>query len=434
MISGPVTVIVVLEHSNYQHFESIIEQFNEQDWPVRDLIIVNTSLSALRPGHYRVIDVPGMNKDAALHEGVRVATGIVCCVWLPGCPYPHDMLRTVAQSTTPEDYIEVRHGQRAIAIAFFRRSWPAWGRLKCRWVGTGHPDPDYTFEPFEPKSRNGPWPDFRVGDPDALNVMCPAGIGDVLWIMAKFAHVARERKVKFWFPEGESHRAGGIARMVGVDYGYMPDLTTSWVWSQPGAPFLPEKGWIVVQANRHLENGHHLKKWYPQLPLEYPKLRTHFKPRAANYVVGFMCLATYMGGQLTPKAWGEIFQYVHDNVAPILVVGAGEDVTFAREVERYYKSPLAPVYNAPLEEITALLKAARGTIGVASGILITSAAIKVPTLISYPRHLDKMPGTWEPEDGAWDWCFQSDLPDKVKSGLFETILTKHEALHRHTDV
>lgn len=439
MISGLVSVITVLEPQNYQHLRKLIEQFNEQDWTVRELVVVNTTICPVpRSNGYKLVEMPGASKDAGVHAAVGHATGIICTVWMPDYPYPDDALRTVARATKPDSYIELRHGNRPIAIAFYRRSWPRWSQLKCRWVGTGHPDPEYVFTTYSPQSRNGPWPDRRgLGDPECLNVMCPAGIGDVLWVLGKFARVARERPVTFWFPEGESHRAGGIARLAGVNYGYLPGLSTSWVWSQPGQPFIPEEKntWIVAQANRHLENGHSLKKWYPQLPLEYPKLRTYYgPPRAQKYVVGFMCLATYMGGQLTPQAWGEIFQYINDNVAPVIIVGAGEDVSFAREVERYYKSVLPGVYNAPLEEVTAIVKGSCATVGVASGLLITSIVMKTPSLISYPRHLDKMPGTWEPEDAAWDWCFQRDLPDVIRSGRLEKIIAKHETIHRNSDL
>lgn len=436
MIHGLVTVIAVLEHSNYQHFHKLVEQFNEQDWAARELIVVNTTLVPVQTtDRYRLIDAPGESKDAGIHHAVQAAKGIVCTVWMLGCPYHSDALRTIANKTGSDFYIELRHGNRPIAIAFYRRSWPRWASLKCHWVGSGHPDPEYTYEKFAPQSRNGPWPNMTHGDPNALNVMCPAGIGDVLWVLGKLSTVARERPVTFWFPEGESHRAGGIARMAGVNYGYMSDLTTSWVWSQPGQPFLPETGWIVAQANRHLENGHHIKKWYPQLPLRYPHLRTLYRPeRTKKYVVGFMCLATYMGGQLTPKAWGEIFQYIEDHIAPVVIVGAGEDVTFAREVERCYKSPLPGLYNAPLEEVAAVVKGAAATVGVASGLLITSIVMKTPSLISYPRHLDKMPGTWEPEDAVWDWCFQQDLLDVIKSGRLQRIIQKHETLHRNSDI
>src|SRR5690349_7981000 len=73
-------------------------------------------------------------------------------------------------------------------------------------------------------------------DDGQLHLLCPAGLGDNLWIVGKFWSVCMEREVVFHLPAAESRRSGDVFRMMGLKYGYMPDLSTEWVWSRPGSP------------------------------------------------------------------------------------------------------------------------------------------------------------------------------------------------------
>ena len=61
-------------------------------------------------------------------------------------------------------------------------------------------------------------------------------------------------------------------------------------------------------------------------------------------------------------------------------------------------------------------------VGVASGLLITSIAYGVPSVIAYPKHLDKMPGTWEPFNSLWSHCFTENLPQFIANGALQRLL------------
>jgi hypothetical protein len=411
-------VTVILCCTGEHDLTPVLEAFNEQDWPHRELIVVSTKPLGLRDVPCVISDDP--SEYAMILRGVQEANGEFCILWSPKFTYYADALRVQANASDYKSVVTMCQGDEHVSFSFARRNAdklhdPALGR---RYIDSGHGFHQKVWTPpaVEPPVTYG------FGQERALNVMCPAGIGDVLWILSKFAALAQEREIVFWLPAGEQHRAGGLCRMAGVHYAYLPTLTTQWVWSQPGSPEIPESGWIAVQANRHLEAGKHLKDWYPELPLAYPELSVRFQPKKADYVIGFMCLATYMGGQLQPKEWAAIFEYVEKHVAPVVIVGAGRDVDFAREVMKFYKSPLPPLFDAPLEEVLPTVLGAKAVVGVASGLLISGITYGKPSLIAYPRWLTSMPGTWEPPSSRWSWCLTENLPDKVFSGALQDLL------------
>lgn len=248
-----------------------------------------------------------------------------------------------------------------------------------------------------------------------LHALCPAGIGDFLWIWSKFHSVAKKRPVTFWFPQAEQNRAQPLAAMLGAASGYLPDLSTEYVWSQPGEPKIPDTGGVItVQPNRHLEAGHRLEKWYPRLPFALPQpqiLAKVFRQEADSfqYVVAFMCHAGYMEGNLLPGMWARLFKDIEKSIAPVLIVAAGADVGFARKVLDVFDPTLNPVFDAPLDQVAALLAGAQLTVGVASGITVLSTYLGTPTLHGYPRWLAAMPGTWEQPEARSDWCFVDEL-------------------------
>jgi hypothetical protein len=415
------SVILCCENSaDKENIKRAVEAFNDQDWPHRELIIVSSEPIYGHYGHTSFL-AGARDLEALIRRGVSEAKGEFCIVWFPQFAYHTDAIRVQINGSDYKNVVTMCQSEEHVSFSFARRNadrlnGDALGR---RYVDSGHSlfrgDPP-------PASKSTPPTLDGFGEYGALNVMLPAGIGDVLWVLAKFSALAKEREIVFWIPDGEQHRSGGLCRMAGVDYGYLPTLTTPWVWDQPGSPALPGSGWVAVQANRHLEAGKHLKDWYPELPLQYPELNTFYRPPKADYVIGFTCLANYMGGQHQPKVWAEIFNYIHENVAPVMIVGAGKDVPFAREVMKHYRSPIPPLFDRPLEEVIPTVLASKAVVGVASGLLITSIVYGKPSLIAYPRWLAKMPGTWEPPSSKWSWCFTEDLPEKVKSGEVQRLL------------
>ncbi len=242
---------------------------------------------------------------------------------------------------------------------------------------------------------------------DELHLLVPAGVGDNCWIAAKFWSIVQQRQCTFWLPAAEQKRSGDLFRMLGWRYGYLPGLTTNWIWSRPGEPPIPDSGAILsIQPNRHLEHGHRLEKWYPDLPIRNPAEMltngaTNYRAETtanSNYVVVFMCHQKYMedGGNLHAGTWARILRHIDKTIGPSLIIGAGLDVEFIEKVLAIYDPYVEPVMNASLDVIATYLKGAEMVIGAHAGPLILSVYLGTPTLQAMPRWLWPMVGTWEP--------------------------------------
>ena len=261
-----------------------------------------------------------------------------------------------------------------------------------------------------------------------LHFLVPAGVGDNLWIMSKFWSVCEQRQTTFWLADKEQRRSGDIFRMMGLRYGYMPDLSTDWVWSRPGMPPIPDTGAILsIQPNRHLEHGHRLEKWYPDLPIKNPvslfkeELPPLFKQEsgATKYVVAFMCHQQYMedGGNLLPGVWARILRQIEKDVGPVVLIGAGKDCEFIRKVCQFFAPSLDPFLDQPLDIIASVMQGSQMCIGAHAGPLILSTFMQIPTVHFYPRWLHPMPGSWEMEDAIWHAVFLDEAELFVNQGI-----------------
>ena len=264
-------------------------------------------------------------------------------------------------------------------------------------------------------------------DNNQLHFLVPAGVGDCLWIVSKLWQVCMERDVTFWLPGAEQKRSGDLFRMMGLKYGYMPDLTTEWIWSRPGSPPIPDTGAVLsIQPNRHLEHGHRIERWYPEYeyrnPCEFMDLQARiFKQEAVGqqYVIGFMSQTQYMeyGGNLKPAQWARIWRMVEENVGPVALIAAGKDVQFLDEVMKFFEPSLNPIIDASLDQVAQAMAGANMVLGAHAGPLILSTYMGIPTLQGMPRWLAPMAGTWEMEGATWGACFLDELENVVREGI-----------------
>lgn len=252
-----------------------------------------------------------------------------------------------------------------------------------------------------------------------LHILLPAGIGDVAWVWSKFHAVVAERPVTFWLPKDEPHRAHDLLTLYGADVGFMPSLETKWVWDQPSSPILPDTcGIVAIQANRHLEAGRRIEKWYPDLPFRNPFPKTggavSYKNTVGSpqYVAVSMGAHDYMEGNLLPDQWAKLLRKIEKNVAPVLLLASRRSEAFLKLVLERFDPTYAPAVSVPLGEMMGVLQNAKAYIGLASGLTILATYGGVPTFHAYPRWLRPMPGTWETPDGVWDWCHVADLTEK----------------------
>lgn len=417
-----ITVVINVTAASCHEASKAISSYWDQEWPHKELIVVNRSdFTFGNAGYTEIVVAEDVDESTLLNRVVEASSGEFIVEWRPDHRFAPNTIKQFSEVARHAIVVNGYAGSRHVATFFSRKT------AKRR---ESIPNVRIDLTPADSGVRTLAAPELPE-DNDRLNLLCAGGIGDVLWVLAKFGRVCAEYGAVIWLPESEQHRSGALARMCGVDYAYLPGLTTHWVWDQPSEPELVETGWLPIQANRHLEAGKHLRDWYPDLPLAYPKMALHYACRPKiGYVVVFMCVANYMGGQLQPHVWANILQYIERNVGPVMIIGAAKDVLFAAEVEKYYKPALPAMYDRPLEEVVAVMLDATFVCGVASGLLITSIVYGAPSLISYPTHLASMPGTWEPENAQWGWCFHKDLPGVVLNGGIQRILN-NETVHRH---
>lgn len=259
-----------------------------------------------------------------------------------------------------------------------------------------------------------------VRDDPRLHLMCPAGIGDLAWIVCKMGPLARKRRIKFWIPGSEQKRCGEYLGLLGLDYGYIdrPDFKTVWVWSRPAAPHLPSgNGWVSLHANSFVNDGERIEKWYPALPCAWPDTKAKGVKLKDDFVLMFACTRWYMGGQRPPKEWAAIAKHIAETVAPVKFFGAHNDVDFAKEIQQDCNAE--GIFDRPFKEVLQLMKSpqCKAVVGVASGPLIVNVYEgHAPTLLAYPDHLAKMPGSWEPPDAKWHSCKLGEIWPWIRNG------------------
>lgn len=249
-----------------------------------------------------------------------------------------------------------------------------------------------------------------------LNLLLPAGIGDCAWVMSKLYPLAKHRDTMVWLPEGEQQRAGHYMDMIGVKHGYLPGLTTNWVWQRHGSPEIVSRGWVSLHANTHLESGHRIEAWYEDKPLSYPKLKFSNKDSYKNsFALLFPGSRNYMNGNLDVSQWVRVAEQLKREFGNVRLIGAGKDVEFVNEIIMRVGGH-SHLLDRPLNEVAAAFKSSRCKLfaGVASGPLIAATVEGAKTFLAYPDHLAPMPGTWEPPGSKTGWCFVKDLPKKVQ--------------------
>ncbi|HEU4753372.1 MAG TPA: hypothetical protein VFU47_09720 [Armatimonadota bacterium] len=272
---------------------------------------------------------------------------------------------------------------------------------------------------------------LRAGAGEGYHLLCPAGIGDLLWIWCKWGGVARHRPVTFYLPAGEQQRAGQFLSLVGGRADYRPGLNTPWVWRQDPMPPFPERGGLlVVHANGHLEAGRPLREWYPELPLRYPEpdLSGAWDRAPLPFVLAFACHEQYMGGNHPPAVWAEMLRTAEREVAPVRLVGAGRDVPFIREIRRRAGGGEHDLVDRPLADLLLASTRAAAMFGVAGGPIIAAQCLGCPSLFFYPDHLARMPGTWERPEVPWDWGYVRDAPELIRSGRLTALAGERRPL------
>jgi hypothetical protein len=74
----------------------------------------------------------------------------------------------------------------------------------------------------------------------------------------------------------------------------------------------------------------------------------------------------------------------------------------------------APLLEAPLAEVVALMRGATGVVGVFGGLTVLAACLGVPTVIGYSPEVARIQGLWEPEGSRVVSCPLDELPARLE--------------------
>ena len=270
--------------------------------------------------------------------------------------------------------------------------------------------------------------EFPIED-GQIHLMCPSGIGDVMWVWAKFHDLAKRKQVKFWFPNDDVKRVEPYAKLVGMDYGFS-GIDTHQMFSMPcqWEPEAFEYGSVTLcQANLHVESGVRLEKWNEWLPIINPAPQQFGRwTGKGDYLVMHMGHATYGGGNWPARLWARVVDDIQTRYGlPVMPIGAFWDREFCDRVCERVTPKRLPCMDKSLEYAIQTMLGARAMIGVDSGLAILAKYLGVPTLQAYPSWLvspeptkrnpkgTHMPNAWElDQHDDSRWCFLDEVLDK----------------------
>lgn len=284
------------------------------------------------------------------------------------------------------------------------------------------------------RGEDGNLADFMTVRPTEngeLNFVVLEGIGDVAWVIGKFWKLCQDRDVKFYFHNGVYNRLGPYLDLMGIKWGYT-QVESRELLSFPGEfeeRDFENGGTFYIHCNRHIEEGKPLhnncpnyrdgdhREWFPWMPFKNPippirvvkegERTPHVRlnegvyqldPKPNPYIMVHMGTPTFSEGNLFPRQWARILQYIENNVAPVKLIGAKWDENFMDKVCEFYEPKCSPCIGQSLATALSDIANSRGMFGIDNGTIILATYMGLPTMRLYPRWLRLMPGTWEDLD------------------------------------
>lgn len=168
---------------------------------------------------------------------------------------------------------------------------------------------------------------------------------------------------------------------------------------------------FYLSANTHLENGKRIESFLPDLETSFriPYQTKQFSEEAKTYLGDTKkCIAIYTSAYASHRAWGfwrekewmELIDRINTAFAgqvTFVMIGAefDQDLTGSLMYRMLRaKLPFIDTVGASLGVVVELLKRCQYFIGFPSGLSILANTIDVPTMMFYPKHLEKMMNTW----------------------------------------
>lgn len=255
-------------------------------------------------------------------------------------------------------------------------------------------------------------------------IKVPAGIGDNIWLLQKLVHTGE--RFHFELPDGKPQRGHQIFELlpeVAASYTYVPGLSYKILSTNNIQRF--RKSWeqidadnFYLSANEHLEKGHRLEKFLPDLPTAYrinwfttygdmKKAQnllpwgTKEKPAKPDYI-GIYC-SSYAGSR-NWGTWGRdewvslICEMKKRNPGFIFVIiGARWDADLTVDVMSGLEFEGVEYINTigePLPVVVEILKRLDYFIGFPSGLSILNETLGKRTFMFYAEQIKGIMGTW----------------------------------------
>lgn|SRR5262245_8534529 len=259
---------------------------------------------------------------------------------------------------------------------------------------------------------------------------CPSGIGDFSWLWSKLCNV-RDELDKILVADGWPYRTREYVELCGIncEYGqfnYQMILLSesvnrceTWddVVSNPAET-------ILLEPNTHLELGHRLEDWLPDLPttFHYPLKTTeedyaHVQKLLVDVPrpwIGVSC-ASYRGSEAwrtwSRHEWKELLTRLKAvGWNPVLLGGFWDDLTF--NVARELSLPDL-VGKTNTGECIALLDLLDSYIGFSSGLNVIRTVLNQPAFALWPDHQEKLATSWVPphmlHTRRYNWSLYKDV-------------------------
>jgi len=248
-----------------------------------------------------------------------------------------------------------------------------------------------------------------------MNIVVPAGIGDFSWIYAKLSTLKIPMNVRVV--------VGGYNRLlpfleilpyvtshseIGVDYANLVPVAMPWWTTKQQLLDASKEAYLGMCANQHLEAGHDLESWFPELECDYHYEITA-KPehvrQAEKGLAGdkrfHVCFAASFAGIAGWHGWNVMdwldyikrFDDRHGETTSVLV-GAPWDAEVCGLIEAQVKASGRKCINLCSKlHIGATIEVMRRAIHITafpSGIAILANVIGTPALMFWPTMLTAM--------------------------------------------
>jgi len=264
---------------------------------------------------------------------------------------------------------------------------------------------------------------------------CP-GIGDSIWLFMKL--INQEEKFHWKIGDGSPQRGKAI-------FDLFPQLVESF-------EYIPQSGYnkikrnafngkwkktpetFYLEANSHLEQGHRIEKYLPDLKttfkLEFTTSELDYDKAMllmpSNYYTGAKTkyIGIYTSAYSNARHWGgwgvvewmKLIGLISDYNPnyKFVLIGADYDIEIPKQIMAFMeKDKYINTVGQPLSVVVEILKRLDCFIGFPSGLSIINETLAAKqTIMFYPPHLSKLINAWpDPariESGAYKGCLFCD--------------------------